>query len=451
MKEIVIFGIGYYMMHNVPKINLNQYKIRYLCDNDPDKWGKTYHVVEDIICISPEELKSRAGNIPVCIAVESQKTYHAIAEQLDKMNVKHLYIKELLEEHKDAYEKSQIAAYKKKYERCVMPKEPLTMHHFIDCFLPLDFCNLSCDYCYVGQSEKYQRQAMFVHSPEFIAHALGIHRLGGTSFINLCSDGETMLYPGIVEIAEQLIKQGHFVQIVTNGTVSKELKKLGKLKKEILDQLMMKFSLHYLELKKRNLLEVFAENVMWLYDQGASITIELVPYDDLEPYIDEIVVYCEEQFGAKPHLTVTRDESTSEYKIFTSHTKEEFYQIWRGFDCAMFEIKMDKVYKRYSTCRAGELSYVFNMGTGQLYQCNGNELLMNLYDNLTMELEVKPVMDQCKNPYCYNCHSFLSIGVIDEVMDAPTYFEVRNRKMKGGRNWVHKKAAEYFSLKLKRN
>ena len=51
-----------------------------------------------------------------------------------------------------------------------------------------------------------------------------------------------------------------------------------------------------------------------------SFSIEMTPYDDLEPYIDEIKNYCMEHYGALCHVTIPRDMLTKEIKLLSKHS-----------------------------------------------------------------------------------------------------------------------------------
>ena len=78
----------------------------------------------------------------------------------------------------------------------------------------------------------------------------------------------------------------------------------------MLGRVEFKCSFHYLELKKRSLLGVFADNVHRIWAAGASANIEMTAADDVIPYIGEIRDFCMEEFQALPHLTIARDDRT---------------------------------------------------------------------------------------------------------------------------------------------
>ena len=83
----VAFGVGNFLKNNIEWIK-NIHTIDYLCDNNPDKWGKTFY---DIKCISLDELKRKECN--VFITVENPNTYIEIKQLLftHDINVSELY------------------------------------------------------------------------------------------------------------------------------------------------------------------------------------------------------------------------------------------------------------------------------------------------------------------------------------------------------------------------
>lgn len=93
---------------------------------------------------------------------------------------------------------------------------------FIDCNVPTQICNLKCPYCYVDQVDGFSGKIRNInHSPEEVRKALSKKRMGGTILINFCGTGETLLGEDILPIVYEILKEGHYVQIVTNGTITK--------------------------------------------------------------------------------------------------------------------------------------------------------------------------------------------------------------------------------------
>ena len=196
-------------------------------------------------------------------------------------------------------------------------------------FIPNNKCNLKCQYCYITQLDKWGKNAdEFKYEPNHIVNALSVERLGGVSIINLTGQGETLLYSGIVELTHGLLKEGHFVELVTNAISTKVIRELLKISASELDRLEFKISFHYKELKQRKLLEHFFDNVNLIKQSHASFTLELMPYDEIENCIDEINQICLDRAGAKCHATIGRKDSAAGRGLLTSHTKEEYARIW---------------------------------------------------------------------------------------------------------------------------
>lgn len=101
-------------------------------------------------------------------------------------------------------------------------KSDVKIKRFIECLIPLTICNLKCSYCYVSQeNRKTQQPANFLYSPYIIGRALSRERLGGICYISMCGAGETLLAKEMPDITYNLLKEGHYVNITTNGTISK--------------------------------------------------------------------------------------------------------------------------------------------------------------------------------------------------------------------------------------
>ena len=160
---------------------------------------------------------------------------------------------------------------------------------FFECLMPVSVCNLECPYCYVIQENRRKMKlANLYYSPEHIAKALRKERVGGTCWISICGVGETFVQNETVELVSLLLKEGHYVNVTTNGTLSKPFKRLIELCGDNIRHLHLSFSLHYLELKKHNLLETFFENIQNVHSAGASILVQINLCDDYIPYLEEI-------------------------------------------------------------------------------------------------------------------------------------------------------------------
>src|SRR5690554_1595272 len=92
---------------------------------------------------------------------------------------------------------------------------------FIDCYLDTETCNLRCHYCYITHQRRFNSKvAKLTHSSEKIRQALSQERLGGVCLINICAGGETLISKDILPVVKELLSEGHYVMLVTNGLLT---------------------------------------------------------------------------------------------------------------------------------------------------------------------------------------------------------------------------------------
>lgn len=319
----------------------------------------------------------------------------------------------------------------------------------ITVFIPLQKCNLKCEYCYISQLDAWKAAPeQSNYSAEHIARCFSRERLGGTCLINFTGDGETLLQTDLPEIVEGVLREGHFVEVVTNGIVTKQLRRMLEIDPAILPQLEFKLSFHYKELKDKNLLEQFFDNVQSIRKAGASFTLELMAYDAIEEDIDNIKQICLEKAGACCHATIGRDESTTERTLLTQHSKEEFQDIWRPLESTMMEIKFDLLdVKRREFCYAGCWSLYVNMYTGESQSCYWIPSNQNIFEDPDKPIKFLPVGYACPQPFCINGHAHLTLGMIPEL-EMPTYNDIRNRQCSDGGEWFSPEGRDFYSTRL---
>lgn len=323
----------------------------------------------------------------------------------------------------------------------------------INCFIPVSVCNLRCQYCYVMQEVGRRKNLMphFEHDAEYIAKALSVKRLGGVCVFNLCGDGETLLPPEVPSIIAALLKEGHYLEVVTNGTLSNRFDEILSNSYELLQRLEFKFSFHYLELLRTNLLDEFFNNVRKVKDAGCSFTLELMPHDELIPYIEEIKRICLEKTGALCHLTVPRNDASEHIDILSKYSLSDFKEIWESFDSSMLNFKLSTFYiQRKEYCYAGSWSLFVNLATGKANQCYVSRLQQNIYKDIDTPIQFRPVGKHCSLPHCYNSHAMLTLGLIP-CFKAPTYAEIRNRICEDGTEWLTPAMKQFLSGKLYEN
>lgn len=322
------------------------------------------------------------------------------------------------------------------------------MKRYIDCYIATETCNLRCHYCYITQNKKFNNKIVeFRYSPQEIRKALSVPRLGGKCLLNMCAGGETLIAENLIDVVKELLEEGHYVMIVTNGTLSKRFEKISKLPKELLNHLFFKFSFHYLELVRINMLDEFFKNIELMKKSGASFTVEITPSDELEPYIEEIKEISMKKLGALPHITIGRKD-LGDIPALTEHSFEEYIKIWQTFDSELFNYKT-KIFgeKRNEFCYAGEWSGYLNLVTGDLMQCYYGRKVDNIYENIEEPIKFMAIGNNCESPHCYNGHSFLAFGDIPELI-SPTYNDIRNRVCTDGSEWLTTDMKNFMSSKL---
>lgn len=329
-----------------------------------------------------------------------------------------------------------------------MAKSNSRLKRFIDCYIPTETCNLRCHYCYIAQKRKFNNVlAHFSHSLEEIRYAFSIERMGGICLINLCAGGETLLSDEVLPVVEQLILSGHYVMIVTNGTITKRFQEITRLSNEVKSHLFIKFSLHYLEMVRKGWLNRFSENVNLMKKNNVSFTVEVTPSDELIPYIEELKTYCLDNFGALCHLTIARDDRTGGIDVLSDLEYEDYKNVWGQFNSDMFRFKTEIFYhKRNEFCYAGDWSIYVNIENGSIRQCYCGKTIGNLYD-FTQPIKFEAIGKKCSLAHCYNGHAFLAIGDIPEI-HSTTYDMTRNRKCLDGTEWLQPEMKSIMQSRL---
>ncbi len=315
---------------------------------------------------------------------------------------------------------------------------------FLDCQVPVNLCNFQCDYCTVGQwravegkgPEKY---TLFKYPVEQMAAALRPERMGGICAINLCGNGETLLHPQILDFTKLLLEDGHFVSIVTNGTVTKAIEFLCELEEEMRSRIFIKFSFHYTELLRLNMLEAYFNNVRRAHNAGLSLTVELVASDNNVKYIDEIKDVCMKNLGVLCHLTDPRANTTHDIRHLTEMPMEEHLKVWSQFESALFDYRQATwgQNRKENFCYGGVWSFNLGLGNGRLKQCYRNaNTVQFIFDNIEEPIHFLPRGHFCSFAHCFNSHVFDCLcGVVPEI-SSPFYVELRNRVLPDGTEWI---------------
>ena len=304
--------------------------------------------------------------------------------------------------------------------------------------IPNQKCNLRCKYCYISQVDAWEEPTELKYSIEHVTKCLSKKRLGGVSLINLTGNGETMLQPDIVELTKALLEEGHFVEIVTNGTVTKHIDAILEFPEELLDRLFFKISFHYKELLERKMIDQFWKNVRNIRQSKASFTLELMANDDIEEDISEIKEECIKNVGAVCQATIGRCDRKRDKRLLSAHDKNTYYDIWKKLDSPMLDFKLDVLgNKNREFCYAGAWSLFVNMYTGESQQCYWQPFNQNIFENPEAPIKFIPVGYGCTQPYCTNAHAHLTWGLVPNS-NSPYYVDMRNRICDDGTEWLKK-------------
>ncbi len=315
--------------------------------------------------------------------------------------------------------------------------------------IPVSICNFKCHYCYLAQ-RKVSFQGLhpeLKYSPEEFKTAMSAERIGGLAYANFCADGETLLVKDIDQYVKAFVEQGHYAEVVTNLSVTQVLDRFLSWDRELLSRLEFKCSFHYLELKKKGLLDTFASNVKHIWQAGASATIEITPSDELIPYIEEVMAFSKKHFGALPHLTIARNDRTETIDYLTQLSMEEYDRTWSQFDSNLWSFKKTIFgVKQHNFCYAGAWSLYINLCSGEARACYYGGSLGDVFADPTKPLPEKPI-GKCPIAHCYNGHAFLTFGLIPNATNV-RYADVRNRICSDGREWLQPPIKAFFGTQL---
>lgn len=322
---------------------------------------------------------------------------------------------------------------------------------WIEIYVPVTTCTLRCSYCYITTHRLFEGPLpKFEISPEFFRKALSKERLGGTCLLNFCAGGETLLAPHLFDYIKAVLEEGHYVSIVTNGTLTKRFEEYSSLPDDLTSHLFFKFSYHYLQLQERGLLDTFFANIRKVRDAGCSFTLEQTPSDDAILYRDEIIERAVKEVGATPQITIARDERVGgQLPILTELSREEYKKVWGDkYQSPLFDYKLTIFEQpRKEFCYAGAWSGYLNLQTGDMRQCYNTIFTWNIYEDIKKLIPWKAIGHNCKELHCYNGHSWITLGNIPELT-APTYAELRNRVCPNGSEWLQPQMKAFMSTKL---
>lgn len=333
-----------------------------------------------------------------------------------------------------------------------MVEKKYKIKKFIECLVPVTACNLKCHYCYIIQQERRTNLIPeFKYPPEHVANSLSKKRMGGTCFFSICGAGETLLSKEVIIIAHKLLKEGHFVNITTNGTITQRIEELINFPENLLSRLLVSFSFHYIELKNKDLLNIFFENIKLVKKAGCSILVQCNFNDEYIPYINEIKDLCLKNVGALPQLALTRDVSDKKIKLFSKYSQAEYFKLGKSFNSPLFEYTNKNFMKKQKKfCYAGKWTFCLNLATGEALQCYAGKPIQNWFENPKEPIKIKPIGCNCNDAYCINSSHFMSLGCIPELKTL-SYGQLRDRVCEDGSHWIGDNMQAFLNSKLYEN
>lgn len=267
--------------------------------------------------------------------------------------------------------------------------------YFFECLIPITVCNMKCHYCYVAQRHhRTMKMPSMPYSPKHIAQALRKERLGGLAYISICGAGETTMVKELPELCFELTKEGHYLNITTNGTYGRFFEKLFALcSPELLSHINFSFSLHYLELVRLDAFDKFFGNINKVKERGCSFMVQFNLCDEYEPYLEDIKRRCLENVGAYPQIAATRDEInlSKDIRLYTKHTKEEYVASVKDFKSPLFDFTMKNfMVKRNEYCYAGkwggQLEFIYWSFQTMLCKSNISEYLRRIVETYQVDI-----------------------------------------------------------------
>ncbi len=319
----------------------------------------------------------------------------------------------------------------------------------INFVLPVTACNFKCHYCYVGQEGRNTGDiGKLEYSPEHIQRCLTVERLGGVCLVNICGLGETLLPEYAVDLTIRMLENGHFVSVVTNGTITNRIRVLSQLKPELKERLFFKVSFHFLELERSGLTETFFENIRMIKNSGCAFSVELTVNDETVPRISEVQALCEKELDAQCHIIESRDNLNGLLRLTKMDVKDH-QQAWRVFQSPLFEFQQTIwMKKRHEFCYAGDWICSLDVASGRLIPCfGGGNMLQNIFEDPEEPIHFCAIGKNCQWEHCYAAYVLLTTGAIPEL-NTPTYASFRDRVCSDGTTWLTPTVREFFSSKL---
>jgi hypothetical protein len=229
-----------------------------------------------------------------------------------------------------------------------------------------------------------------------------------------------------VPIVYGLLRQGHFVNIVTNGIVTERLEEIVRFPADYLQRCAFMFSLHYLELVRLNKLNEFFENINKIKKAGCSFQIKFVADDSYVPYREEIKNICIEKVGAPPQVSIPTDHN-NRHTLYSSLSVEKFSEVWKDYESPTLDTEISNyMVKHTAFCYAGEHYLALDIDTGNAWPCFASDSVQNIFNNVDEPIVFKPIGHNCPHKYCIIVMMAGVFGIMPSVKFS-TYAELRDR------------------------
>lgn len=325
------------------------------------------------------------------------------------------------------------------------------MKRFVELIIPSNHCNLRCNYCYLAQNNfKSKESDCFIYSASHIRKALSKERLGGVCYINICASGETLIPKETFEIARELLDEGHFVNIITNGTLRSRFQDFEKINPEDRKRMSFMFSLHYFELLERDMLDAFFENYNYVISLGYGCILSMVLTDSYRKVLNDIKQLCIDKTGYYPQLAPARRVETGNKNVrMMTWQRNKYIEDGLSYGSQLFDTFMQfwKV-KRNEFCYSGDWLFRVNAANGNMTKCTcDNCPPINIFGDTDKPIPFEAVGNNCKAEFCLNGNAYLAVGVIPEI-EILHYGEIRDVKNAEGKSWISEEMAGFLSQRL---
>ena len=250
--------------------------------------------------------------------------------------------------------------------------------------LPGSLCNLNCSYCYVG--DKKGDLGEYVYPVKHMLKCFDPKRFGGPISFEGTGVGETLLWPEIVDFTQGMLLHGHVVTYNTNLTITPVIEKFCNLNKELRSRLVLAVSLHYLELKRKKLLDKFLANLRMLKSAEISFSMGICISDSIIPHLQEINELFKKEIGLLPLAQMIRTYDRNGGKIARAYSHAADKLVKETCDVRAWNLeKFIFGSKRNEFCLAGESSIDLHLGTGDYAKCWGSNGLGKKWREIVLE------------------------------------------------------------------